>query len=251
MKKFLVFDIWGDFAHFRKIYTTSSPLSYDFPTRTALCGIIAAIVGLKKSSNPGVDEEYLNYFYLRDTDIGVHILAPVKKIRMNINHIDTKRNWRLEKGSRTQIRAEFIKDPKYRIYFSSNHKEVYDKLRENLNFKRTVYTISLGISELLANFSFVGEFDSLKLSGKQKIQSNNVIPSDREILRSFKISSGDMLQRDILPNEMNDSREVVNRREFVYKTQWEDSDKLELNNSDLSKVEGIYKLSNGDNIFIL
>ncbi|MFB3896899.1 MAG: CRISPR-associated protein Cas5, partial [bacterium] len=29
--KILVFDIWGDLGHFRKFYTTTSPLSFSFP----------------------------------------------------------------------------------------------------------------------------------------------------------------------------------------------------------------------------
>jgi CRISPR-associated protein Cas5h len=45
--KVLVFDIWSDYAHFRRGYTTTSPLTYPFPTRTALTGIVAAILGLE------------------------------------------------------------------------------------------------------------------------------------------------------------------------------------------------------------
>ena len=39
----LVFDIWGDFAHFRRFETTTSPLTYPFPTGSAIAGYLAAI----------------------------------------------------------------------------------------------------------------------------------------------------------------------------------------------------------------
>lgn len=54
MNSILVFDLWGDLGHFKKPYTTTSPLSYAFPPRPTVAGIISAIVGLKK-------EEYLRF----------------------------------------------------------------------------------------------------------------------------------------------------------------------------------------------
>jgi CRISPR-associated protein Cas5h len=53
--KVLVFDVWGEFGHFRKHYTTTSPLTYSIPPRTAIAGMIAAIEGFGK-------DEYLQYF---------------------------------------------------------------------------------------------------------------------------------------------------------------------------------------------
>ena len=68
----LVFDIWGEYAHFRKYYTTTSPLSYSLPTRTALTGLIGAITGFKK-------DEYLKHFTKDQAFIAVRLLKPIKK----------------------------------------------------------------------------------------------------------------------------------------------------------------------------
>ena len=35
----------GRFAHFRRFYANASPLTYDLPPRTALAGLIGAIMG--------------------------------------------------------------------------------------------------------------------------------------------------------------------------------------------------------------
>jgi CRISPR-associated protein, Cas5h family len=71
-ERVIVFDVWGDYAHFRKNYSTSSPLTYSFPPRTALSGLIGAVVGLDKA-------EYFRHFCKVDANIGCRILAPVKK----------------------------------------------------------------------------------------------------------------------------------------------------------------------------
>ncbi|MEW6070945.1 MAG: CRISPR-associated protein Cas5, partial [Candidatus Thermoplasmatota archaeon] len=42
----LVFTIKGQFAHWRKWFTTTSPLTYSFPPRTAVIGLIGAILGV-------------------------------------------------------------------------------------------------------------------------------------------------------------------------------------------------------------
>ena len=46
--KVLVFDIYGDLAHFRKFYTTSSPLTFPFPPPSTIKGMLGAIIGVDK-----------------------------------------------------------------------------------------------------------------------------------------------------------------------------------------------------------
>ena len=47
-KGILIFDISSEFGHFRKYNTTTSPLSYSIPTRTAVAGILGAILGMER-----------------------------------------------------------------------------------------------------------------------------------------------------------------------------------------------------------
>lgn len=46
--KVLAFDIWADYAHFRKFYTTTSPLTFSFPPPPTIAGILGAIYGTEK-----------------------------------------------------------------------------------------------------------------------------------------------------------------------------------------------------------
>lgn len=71
MKKLLCFDIWADYAHFKKYYTTTSPLTFSIPPKTSIYGIIGAILGMGKN-------EYLYYFQPGMCQIGIQIMKPIK-----------------------------------------------------------------------------------------------------------------------------------------------------------------------------
>lgn len=176
MDRVLVFDIWGDYSHFRKVETTTSPLTYSIPTGTALSGIISAIVGLGRDS-------YYELFHPEHTRIAIRILEKIRKTRINLSLIDTKRGfflWDIKENPRTLIPFEFVKEPKYRIYFWTEHEELYRKLKKHLERHQSFYTPYLGISELIANFEYNNEYkveDPKKAEGSQTIHS--VIRKDR------------------------------------------------------------------------
>lgn len=125
--KVLIFDLWGDYAHFRRGYTTTSPLTYPFPSRTTLAGILAAILGFQRDS-------YYEYFGKHNSAFALQILKPIKKIRINLNLIDTKTGFYLwdNKGQRTQIPFEFLKDAKYRVHVWIKDKEIFNDLKISL-----------------------------------------------------------------------------------------------------------------------
>lgn len=174
IKKVLVFDVWAEYAHFRKFYTTTSPLTFSLPPRTALCGLLGAIVGLDKVGN-----DYLRYFTLDQASIGVRLINSIKKtmIAQNLIHTKTARGPGMNLIiQRTQINFEFLKSPKYRIYFSHNDSDLYIKLKGNLKGHKSFYTPVLGLSENIADFRFIGEFEILKKQSEELIQINSAIP---------------------------------------------------------------------------
>lgn len=218
MKSVLVFDIWGDYAHFRKFYTTSSPLSFSIPPRTAISGLIGAIIGLQK-------EDYLRHFSKNQAQIGVRLLAPVKKTRLGINHINTKdNNWTLirKKGHepRTQIRTEFLKDPKYRVYVYHKDKSIYNNLHDYLRAHKSVYTPCLGLSELISNFSFVGEY-SLKEFNESETLIASAVPVSNLLGHSDSITfeAGKKYYKERIPIEMTPERIVTEYGEVIYEAE--------------------------------
>jgi CRISPR-associated protein Cas5h len=235
-KKVLVFDIWGDFAHFKRIETTTSPLTYPFPIGTALSGLVAAIIGLERDS-------YYEMFSRLNFAFGVRILNPIRKTRINLNFINTKYGFRLwdvirhGKPPHTQIPLEFIRNPKYRIYLhiSSSLADVHKKLKKYLEEHETVYTPYLGISELLANFRFIGEFDAklTKIKGEEEIHSVISIPDIRIVLEE-----GKRYGREIIPLYMDKERRVIEYGDMIY----------EANSRSIRISEGSFYDVNGEHV---
>lgn len=206
-ERVLVFDVWGDYAHFRKNYSTTSPLTYSFPPRTALSGLIGAISGLDKT-------DYFRAFLRDNADIGCKILNPIKKVRIGENLIDTKSAVKMHGiKNRSQIRFEFVKDAKYRIYFSHSEDGFYKKLKKLLSNHQSVYTPCLGLSQLICNFRFVGEFEIEKSEGDiQEIDS--VLPGNNIIEPEFE--NGKEYFSEVMPCVMGEAREVTDYREILF-----------------------------------
>lgn len=233
MKKILVFDIWGDYGHFRKYYTTTSPLTFSFPPRPTISGIISAVIGLDK-------KEYLRYFSVKDADITLRILNPVTKVRMGQNLIDTKKARLFSRiKHRTRIRTEYVKNPQYRIYFRHSNEEIYKRLREFIKKHESVYTVSLGISELLANFSFIGEYGTKTLYTDKIVEIDSVIPSERAEI-SFEIGKEYFLTA--MPVEMIEGRIVTKYSDVSYER---NGRKI------LCRPASYCEIENGENIIFL
>jgi CRISPR-associated protein, Cas5h family len=83
MNKILIFDLVGMFAHFRKFYTNSSSLSYAFPPRTVITGLLAGILGYER-------DKYYEEFSSENCSVGLAIKNPIRKLVQTVNYIRTK-----------------------------------------------------------------------------------------------------------------------------------------------------------------
>jgi CRISPR-associated protein Cas5h len=209
--KVVIFDVWGDYGYFRKGYTTTSTLSYPFPSRTTLAGIVSGILGYDRDS-------YYDLFGPSNSAFALQILNPIKKVRMNLNLIDTKTGFFLSdnKGQRTQLPAEFLKDVKYRIYLWLEDESVMNDLFNFLSNHKSIYTPYLGISECLANIELVNEnFIKPKendANGEDLIV-NSIIPTNKA---KVKIEPGKKYGAVKSPAFINSERVVERFQEFFY-----------------------------------
>ena len=209
MHKVLVFNIWGDYAHFKKYYTTTSPLTFEFPPPPTIIGIISAIVGFDKRDN-----FYLTKYPRESFKLAIKINHPVNKVRWTINLIDTKHHFWIIKNH-TQIRTEYLKDPSYTIYFWHSEKEIYQSLKSHLERHTSFYSISLGLSELLANYQYLGENRILEEKGSDFVQIDSVVPSNYLPDKAIKFTEGKEIFQVNYPIFMNPER-VVEERENIF-----------------------------------
>ena len=235
--KVLVFDVWGEYAHFRKYYTTTSPLTFSVPPRTAICGLLAAISGLEK-------DEYLKHFTKDKANIAVKIVTPIKKVRLSENLIDTKNAPMMSKiKNRTQIRFELLKDAKFRVYLNHKENELFNKLADYIANHKCVYTPCLGLSEHIANFGFIGEFDcELKSETEKSVQIDSVIPIRQGSNLKIDFQDGGEYFHETLPIEMEEDRTL---REYCKVA-------FERNGAPISaKLDQYWLLENGERIVFL
>jgi len=235
----IVFDIWGDYGHFKKFHTTASPLSFSFPPPTAVIGIIAAILGIDK-------ESYWQEFSLNNTRVAVKIMTPVKKIRTGVNVIETKSAGPMLNRikQRSQIKYEYLKDAHYRIYFSHNDVKLMNRLHEMLSAHKTVYTLSLGTAQMLADFTFVGRYKAQELYGKEYVQVHSVLPLPHDIEANNKMlmfEENRHYAKEVVSTRMSPDRKVLD-----YKTVLFDMNALPVT----TKLEGILKVGSENVVFM-
>ena len=223
-KEILIFDISSEYGHFRKYNTTTSPLTYSIPTRTAIVGILGAILGMEREVADGIYPAgaipVQEFFSKKNADIAIQILKPVKKENVAINLINTKTSfYDLTKAGRTQIEFELLKEPKFRIYFAMESRpNVIDELTERIKHKRHHFSPYLGLAQFTASIDFIartkvekkynknGEWmDIITAVNLSKIKDKNPVEFDYTAMYSA----------NNMPIEMNSLREVQEYSEVL------------------------------------
>jgi CRISPR-associated protein Cas5h len=187
----LIFDLVGKFAHFRKFYTNSSSLSYHFPPRTAIEGIISAMLGQERDS-------YYDLFLPTKSKIAVSTRTQTRSIMQTVNYLSVKSLGDLSgRGPRTQVPIEIItsdsiyEDLRYRVYFYHEDVSLTKELEERIKQSTFHYPTSFGLANFLCSVDFVGwgTFQKQLFSPNTKPSWNVVTPIPVSALRHFGILS--------------------------------------------------------------
>jgi len=179
-RKVLVFDVSGRFAHFKQIHTTTSPLTYSIPPKTALSGMLACVLGKDRDT-------YYDDFSAENFEIGIKIKKPIKKQRININYLSTEEDSNdvmnlgkdfPESIERKRIPLEVVHSPEYRIYFWVESEELREDILDLFQKGKSVYTPYLGLSEFIANIEFKGSYEAKKRTSEGVVIIDTVLPVD-------------------------------------------------------------------------
>jgi len=123
----------GAFAAFRDPSVTTNQTVYFIPSKSAVIGLLGAIIGVERSNNLGdaYEDNYRDFF--KKTRIGLQLETQnPKKITMFTNH-------RSLKESKTKpFKTELFMEPKYKIYVKTEDSRLAKSL-EIKNFKYSPY----------------------------------------------------------------------------------------------------------------
>lgn len=167
----IIFDIKGEYGHFRKFNTTTSPLTYSIPTPSAIHGMLGAILGVEREDSKGKVKEgkpYLNELFCDENcRIAIQPLLEIKRTSLpfNLLIVNSNSDFYNVKG-RTQIEFEVLKDPYFRIFLSwsgERKKELIDRLR----LKRFHFNPYLGLAQMTADVIYQGEEEIQPITGNK------------------------------------------------------------------------------------
>jgi len=151
--KGVLFELKGNWAHFRKPETNNNPLTHDFITKTALIGLIGSVLGIERNAMK-------NLFPTLSDDLlyGVRINNAVKKeswaftLRKVIDVLD-----------RAPKQMEFLKNPVNTIALAlrdENSTENFERFVNAVERSEAKFTPVLGLHNCPAELKFLtgGEF---------------------------------------------------------------------------------------------
>lgn len=202
--KVLCFDIWSDYGHIRNHNTNMSLTSFEVLPRTAIIGILGAIAG--------IDRRDL-YPKLRDSFISIISMYHFKSMFITQNYV---KNWYVNSGydTKSPTTIEVLKNPKFRIFFHNDDKDIVEKIKNNIVNKTPHYIPYIGNNKHIAQTMLVGEFEVEKLENKEVYVSSIV---DIENTDSIDFNSIEMvLKNTFCRNMKDDAKTPMEYRDYIY-----------------------------------
>ncbi len=192
--KAIQFEIEGSWGHFKRPETNNNPLTHDFITKTALIGMIGAVLGKNRS--------YMNELFpiLSESLLyGVRLLNPVKKISWGFTS-STAIN-PTKQG--TPKYFEFLEKPRFIIILAlkkDNSERIFADFKESLIAEKSLYEPVLGWHNCSANLCFRNEGSVEKKGGR--FETQYFIEKDKQKLET--ISAGFRIGFDKIPTYQED-----------------------------------------------
>ncbi|RME96597.1 MAG: type I-B CRISPR-associated protein Cas5 [Bacteroidetes bacterium] len=214
----LAFDLRGPFGHYKKIFATTSALSYPIPVKTSLYGLLGAVLGLSKADNA-----YLKTFGQGKCRIAIELRAPVRMQRIPVNlrpkfgslTVAGKSN----PDNRKPTLMEFVRNPHYRIYVQHEDEETYGRLADLLRAGKSTYTPTLGLANMLAQLTWVGEAPAVPVASTGFTRVDSVIPRSRLIKLDTEqayAAETQLMEVGQYAMEMLPSRDVTVRDDIIF-----------------------------------
>lgn len=141
-------NIKGNWAQFRRSETNNNPLSHDLITKTALVGMIGAVLGKDR-------EEMRRLFPLlcEDLKYGVQVKNEVKKQSWGFTFRSVTKDW-----DKVPKQMEFIRSPEYEVILclvNQRSEELFDKFVDYCKTGKACYNPVLGLHNCPAEICWI------------------------------------------------------------------------------------------------
>ncbi|CAN5906149.1 type I-B CRISPR-associated protein Cas5b [soil metagenome] len=193
---------------FRKFYTNSSSLSYPFPPRSTLAGLIAGLMGYERDS-------YSEDLSLEQCKIAVSVKTPVRRVMQTVNYLMTKSPSDFDgSAGGTQIPVEWlfpeINHPKlrYRIYVTHENIEWLENLNTLFTTNTWIYPPYLGMSECLAQVAHVATVSNWTLERPEKAKLLATVVPVQALEGAPELIPGSQIIKERIPLALDRDRRL-------------------------------------------
>lgn len=209
---------------FRKFYTNSSSLSYAFPPRTTVAGLIAGLLGYERDS-------YSEVLGLAQCDIAVSVRVPVRRVMQTVNYVMTEARsnvWTKNTGGfdgsagGIQTPLEWVFPAlgqsrlRYRIFVHHRDPKFAERLSDTLRNGSHVYPPYLGMSECLGHVEHVATLKDWDLSVRdEEVRLSTVVPS-AAIAGSPRIEEGIQIVKERTAFALGADRRLLSIGDVLY-----------------------------------
>ncbi len=211
------FKLSGEYALFKKPYANNQPQSFIIPPKTAILGMIGAIMGWSKGS-------YIDKLPFEEFRYGVRLItSKIKKDLIGINLMQGKSAKFTfnenpiknppERGQRSPTRFEFLKDMEWEVFLLIESKELQDQLFKRLVTKKFIYNPNLGLQSLFAKIE-CDEDDMIDLEIAKEINDNLYSSFDKNQIK-FKITKPVAFYNELIPVYFEKDRSLPQTKEMI------------------------------------
>lgn len=201
----LAFSISWKFGHFRRFYTTTSPLSFQIPPYTVIRGILGAILWYEKD----IFNEKLAKIKIWISNWDVR-----KKKMFGMNYVDTRSPMTF--WDHIQLKRQTILKPSYDIYILDQDFEDFEKLKKYLQEWKSEYWIYLGVAEYSANIQYIW---TEKVFEKQVFDEKieTCVPEDFfDWWKNICLLENQLFEFENLPYKMDNQRNLTALKKIVF-----------------------------------
>ena len=214
-KQAIKFNLSGDYALFKKPFANNQPQSFVIPPKTAILGMIGAMMGWSK-------KEYIEKLPFDKFSYAVRLLTPkIKKDLIGINLMQGKSAKFTfnenpiknppDRGKRSPTRFEFLKDIEWEIFLIIEDIKIQNELFQRLQSKRFVYNPNLGLQSLFAKIT-----DEVLLEVKLSDTINdNVYTYFEKNFVKFKIAKPVAFYNELIPVSFERDRSLPRTKEMI------------------------------------
>lgn len=201
----LTFDATGIYAHFRKIYTNSSSLSYYFPPPTTVAGMVAAMLGRERDS-------YYEEFSAENFKVAVRILKPLRKMTHTLNYMMVKGKKDLYcRTTATQIPFEVLTgaqdEVEYKFYLWHRNDDLLNELSDRIINGKFAFPPYFGVAPFSCFISGGAITKAEEMTSDSFVSIHSVINVQHIVEDSIEVINGlTRIIKDIMPVYFNADR---------------------------------------------